>query len=116
MSEKAKGRQMSDETRRKLREVNLGKTMDEEVRRKLQAINRGKKVSDEVRKKMSEGQLRYRVIQMTLDGVVLTEFPSTKVAAENLGCSRELITWACNGSNRTAKGYLWKYEPIYKED
>lgn len=112
MSEKAKGRRFSDETRQKLREANLGRTVSEETRKKLSAYNRGKRMSDVAKRKMSASALRYRVVQLSLDGDIITVFSSTKLAAENIGCSRELITWACNGSSRTAKGYKWKYEII----
>lgn len=112
MSEKAMGRQMSEETRRKLREANLGKKMSDENRRKLAEVNRGRKLSDEQRKLWSEVHLKYRVIQLSLEGETVTVFPSTKIAAETIGCSRRLITWACNDSQRTAKGYKWKYERI----
>lgn len=115
MSEKARGRQMSKETRRKLREANLGKKMSEDVRQKLSDRNRGRRMSEISRKKMSEGNLRYRVVQMTLSGEILIVHPSTKVAAACIGCSRRLLTWACNDPARTAKGYRWKYESI-KED
>ena len=112
MSEKAMGRQMSEETRRKLREANLGKTMDEDARRKLSERNTGKRLSPELRQKYSDVHRKYRVIQLSLDGEIVFVFPSTKIAAESVGCSRRLITWACNDYGRTAKGYKWKYDPI----
>ena len=45
---------VSDETKRKLSEINKGKTHSDETKRKLSEINKGKKVSDETRRKLSE--------------------------------------------------------------
>ena len=112
MSEKAMGREMSEETRRKLREANLGKTMSEETRRKISEQNRGRKLSAEQVEQWRKAHLRHSVKQFDLDGGFIAWFPSARDAAEFIGCSRELISWACRNSTRTAKGYKWKYEKI----
>lgn len=44
---------VSDETKHKIREANLGKVMSEETRQKLRKANLGKKLSDETKKKIS---------------------------------------------------------------
>ena len=49
-----KGKSLSEEHKRKLREAHKGKTLSEEHKRKLSVINKGKTFSEETRKKLSE--------------------------------------------------------------
>lgn len=106
----------SEETRKRQREAKLGKKLSEEHRRRISEGGRGRCVSKETRRKIGEGHRKYLIIQMTLDGEFVTSYPTTRVAAENLGCSQSLILQACGGFRKTAKGYKWKYEPILKEE
>jgi len=48
------GRKHSEETRKKLSEVNKGKKHSEESKKKMSEVQKGKKVSEETRKRMSE--------------------------------------------------------------
>ncbi|WP_257206503.1 NUMOD1 domain-containing DNA-binding protein [Bacillus wiedmannii] len=55
---------------------------------------------------------RYRhkkVKQFTLDGSFLKEFKSVKEAASFMKCSSSLISGACNGKLKHAKGFKWEY-------
>lgn len=51
---KYKNKIVSDETRQKIREYNLGKTLDEETRKKISEGNKGRKVSKETTQKILE--------------------------------------------------------------
>ena len=59
------GRKHSEETRKKLSEVNKGKKHSEESRKKLSEVNKGKKHSEESKKKMSEVQKGKKVSEET---------------------------------------------------
>lgn len=48
------GKTPSEETRRKIREGNIGKTCSEESRRKMSAAKKGRNISEEHKRKMSE--------------------------------------------------------------
>lgn len=49
-----KGKHLSEETRKKMREAKKGKHRSEETRKKLSEANKGKKLSEETKNKMSE--------------------------------------------------------------
>ena len=54
LSEVNKGKLFSDETRKKLSLIRTGKVLSDEGRRKIIEANKGKSLSDETRKKLSE--------------------------------------------------------------
>jgi hypothetical protein len=56
LSEVNKGKTLSEETRRKIGEASKGKTVSEETKRKMSDANKGHIVSEESRKKMSDAQ------------------------------------------------------------
>ncbi|AYV78705.1 MAG: putative HNH endonuclease [Edafosvirus sp.] len=51
-----------------------------------------------------------RVIQYDLNNIELKRFDSVKSAAESIKLTRHAIIRACNGKNKTAGGFVWKYE------
>ena len=50
------------------------------------------------------------VIQLTLDGKYIKQFPSIKNAAESLGKKTQGIQQVLNGKYKTAYGYKWRYK------
>ena len=52
------------------------------------------------------------VYQYTLDGRLLTTFPSTMEVERKLGFGNTNISRCCLGKTRTSKGYRWSYEPL----
>ena len=50
------------------------------------------------------------VVQYSLDGETINEFRSAKEAAEYVNCSRGNIEASCRGTNKKAKGFIWKYK------
>lgn len=48
------------------------------------------------------------IVQYTLDGVFVKEYPSSREAHRSTGINRGHISSACNGNKKSAGGYLWK--------
>ena len=58
------------------------------------------------------GQKQYKTVyQFSIDGILIQEYPSARIAAEKLGISRVTIQHVCNGVGKikTAGGYRWSY-------
>jgi hypothetical protein len=53
-----------------------------------------------------------KIIQFDVQGNRIHSFDSCKEAAEYIGISLSRISACCLGKNKTAKGYVWKYESI----
>lgn len=65
MSEAHKGKALSDETKRKLSEAQMGHTVSEEARQKMSDANRGRALSEEHRQKLSEVRMGHTVSEET---------------------------------------------------
>lgn len=50
------------------------------------------------------------VIQTTIDGIIVAEYNSIKVASQSTGIDKSDINNVCNGKNITAGGYKWMYK------
>lgn len=132
MSEKLKGRTLSEETKKKLSEKAKGRTLSEETRKKMSESKRGennhnygKHLSEEHKKKISEsnsgknhpnyGKHRseetkkklYRPVMCVETGVV---FKNLTDACEWAGLkSYTSISHCCAGRQKTAGNYHWEY-------
>jgi len=84
---------VSDETRDKLRISHLGKKRTKEAHEKIIA-SMSKKV--------------YQIDKKTLKQI--NEFTSCKEASEKTGIGRQIISTACRGITKSAKGYYWTYD------
>lgn len=109
----------STEHRRKISEGNKGKKMSEESRRKLSISSTGKKMSEEACIKMSfakKGKYNTKkskpVLQFTIDGEFIMEFPSISEVKRQLGfkSATTMVSRCCSGNCKTAYGYIWKYK------
>lgn len=49
------------------------------------------------------------VVQLTVDGKVMSKYESVKSAQEATGVPNSLICKCCKGNIKTAHGYIWKY-------
>lgn len=49
------------------------------------------------------------VVQLTVDGKVVSKYESVKSAQEATGVPNSLICKCCKGNIKTAHGYIWKY-------
>ena len=58
------------------------------------------------------GKPKKTVLQFTLNGEFVAEYPSTREASRQAKIAQSSISSCCNGrkSHNTAGGYLWKYK------
>ena len=82
---------------------NKGKPMSEEQKKKLRDAHKGKTMSEEVKKKLSK-----KVLQFTLDGEFVREWPSTRECGRN-GFDSGAVGKCCNGKLPHYKGFKWCY-------
>ena len=119
------GRSLSDETKRKLSEINKGKVIPKETRDKISQSEKGRIFPDDVKKKISEG-LKGRVLSEeskkkmsdAKKGNGTTEvycvelnikFNSLKDAEIYTGVCYQSIGKCCRDEIQSAGGYHWKY-------
>ncbi|MGO3812665.1 NUMOD1 domain-containing DNA-binding protein [Mesonia sp.] len=50
------------------------------------------------------------MVQLSLEDEVINEFSSVAQAARDTGISKSGIAKTCRGLNKTAGGYIWKYD------
>ena len=83
---------------------NKGKPMSEEQKKKLRDAHKGKTMSDEQKKKLSK-----KVLQFTLDGEFIREWPSTREIERQLGFDNGAVGKCCKGKLKSAYGFKWCY-------
>ena len=67
---------------------------------------RNKRISD----KNTNGKLSKPVLQFTLDGQFVKEWPSVRQAEREGGFNQSHITDCCKGKIKTHKNFIWKYK------
>lgn len=60
-------------------------------------------------KRINRKDMSKHVIQMTLDGSVIAEYPSAREAERVTGIKCQNIGQCCLGRRKTASGFKWKY-------
>ena len=50
------------------------------------------------------------VLQFTLEGILIKEYPSTKQVERETGFLQQNISNCCNGKQKTAYNYIWRYK------
>ena len=120
----------TEETKKKISELQLGRTLNDEWRKNISISKKDVKFSDDHLKNLSLshiGQLPGNIksiYQIDINtGDILNEFNSITDAYKKLGLNfknSSLISSACNGKVKVAYGYYWcyvdKYDDfIYKE-
>jgi len=90
----------------------LGKRHNEITKNKISESNKGRKISQESINKRIISRRKNKIIQFDIDGNIVNSFDSCKEAAEYIGISLNSINLCCIGKAKTAKGFVWKYEPI----
>lgn len=107
------GKNPSEETRRKISEANKGRPMSEEQKKKLREANKGKQHSEETREKLREANINGKyskiVLQFTLDGEFVREWPSTAECVRN---GFKHVCDCCNGKRKSAYGFKWEYKEV----
>ena len=109
-SEKKKGKHHSEETKKKMSDEHrgeknpfYGKHHSEEAKKKMSESHKGKTMSEEVKKKLSK-----KVLQFTLDGEFVREWPSTRECGRN-GFDSGAVGKCCQGKLKQYKGFKWCY-------
>lgn len=62
------------------------------------------------KKLFTNGILSKKVLQFTKDGTFIREWPSTHEITRQLGFHSSHIQKCCNGKQKTAYGYIWRYK------
>lgn len=117
----SKNKTVSLETRKKHSEKNYFKNNPDKSIRLYGERNPfyNQKHTDESKKKMSENHFdvsgsnnpRARaVIQYDLDNNFIKTYPSGKTASDETGIGRRSINDCCRGVQKTAGGFIWRYE------
>ena len=65
-------------------------------------------------KTKTNGKKSKRVLQLSLSGDLIREWPSTNECERN-GFNHSAVSECCNGKRKTHKGFLWMYAEDYKE-
>lgn len=63
-------------------------------------------------RKRFNGKQSKPILQYTLNGEFLTEYPSLSEAGRQTGFNISLICHNCNYRYKTAYGYIWKYKEV----
>ena len=92
----------------------LGKPHSEIHKKHLSECLKGRRLSQESINKRIISSRKNKIIQFDIHGNKLNSFDSCKEAAEYIGISLNSINLCCIGKAKTAKGFVWKYEPIVK--
>lgn len=73
----------------------------------------GKHHTEETKKKLSEankGKGTKKVLQYTIEGEFVKEWPSIVEIQRELGVCGQNISSCCRGKVKTIKGFIWKYK------
>ena len=94
-----------------------GYSPTEETRKKLSEANKGKHLSEETKDKISKSlkgipniKLSKPVLQIDqLTDTIIAEYPSIREIERQLGYCKGIICQCCNGKQKSAYGFIWKY-------
>ena len=128
--EASKDRHHSEESKKKMSETKkglqsgdkhpmFGKHHSEEAKKKMSlarkgkpAHNKGVPMSEEQKKKLKNGKTSKKVLQFTLSGEFIREWPSTAECERN-GFDSSFVSSCCRGKYKSAYGYIWRYKEDY---
>lgn len=125
-SQKMKGRVFSDEHCQRISESKTGeghhfygKHLSESHKQNIREANSGercywygkKRNRDEIEKMIVSKSIP--IVQLSLDGSLISEWHSSTFVARELGINAGNITQCCRGKKKTYKNCLWKYKSEY---
>lgn len=99
----------SEETRRKISEIQKGRKLSKETIIKRSISQTGLKRSFETRKKMAE-KAKIAVLMLDLKGNYIAEYDSILEASIHTNIAKQNICKCCKGVRNTAGGYVWRYK------
>ena len=119
------GKKHSEESKKKMSESRkgeknpfYGKHHSEENKIKWSEKKKGKHLSEEHKRKLSKsntnGKCSKKVLQFTLDGELIKEWPSVMECSRN-GYDFRNVSACCNGKRKSAYGFKWMYADDYIE-
>lgn len=119
------GKCHSEETKEKLRKINVGKKHSNETREKMSKSHIGEKNamfgkshSAETKKKISDSRKNdknpnaKKVNQYDTDGIFIKTWDYIKQAGENLNIPYQNISRCCRTNKGTAGGFKWSYANV----
>lgn len=98
----------SEETKKKLSEINKGKRLSEEAKRKIGEASKGRRIPEKSIQKRTQ-KLNKSVSQNTLEGVFICTYKSASEAARRINGNNSFISSCARGQRKSAYGYIWKY-------
>ena len=66
--------------------------------------------SEETKKRLSDSKPKNPVLQFSKTGELIAEYPSTREAERQTGCSHGNICACCKGKYKSCGGFIWKYK------
>ena len=100
----------SEEARRKMSEAQTGEKNHMFGMTGEKHPNFGKHHSEESKNKIRENTPSKPVIQYSMNGELIAEFPSVREASRQIGCHCQSICACCKGKYKSSCGYIWKYK------
>ena len=110
-------KEVSQETREKLRQNMLGKKHSDKTKQRMSEAHKGDKcywygkhLTEEHKQKLREvNKKTKRVNQYSTDGKYIKTFNSFREVAEMFNVTRQNIYAVCSGRRKTACGFIWRY-------
>ena len=96
-------------------EIRKGRRFTEEHRRKIGEANRHRKLNQETKDRIGRAN-SIPIVQLSLVGDFVREWPSCAEASRQLGISSTHIGRVCRNERKTAGGYIWKFSVDFKEE
>lgn len=103
------GYKHSEETKEKIKSSNQGQKRALETREKIRLAKIGKPMS-EIAKAKAGKHCQRPVLQYSLDGEFIKEFPSVHTAAIEVHVADTNISKACKDARRSSAGFKWEYK------
>ena len=109
---KLTGLRRTKETRLKMSQARKGKPLSPEVKEQISKSLKGRIFPNQLTNLAIARTFRkiYPVLQYTLEEALLKRFSSSEEAARLTGVKVNLIRATCGHQQKTAGGYIWKYE------
>ena len=100
----------SEESKNKMSNSHTGKHHSEDTRRKMSEAHTGKHHSEESKNRIRENTPSKPVLQYSMNGEFIAEYPSLHEAERQTGCHQGNICACCKGKLKYCGGYIWKYK------
>ena len=108
-------KEVSQETREKLRQNMLGKKLSDKTKQKMSEARKGEKcywygkhLSEETKRTLSEKKKK-KVNQYSIDGKFIKTFNSMNEASKEYNVTPQNIYASCSRRRKTACGFIWRY-------